>query len=66
MTMLDVRRLIITIAILAPLLTYTQVSADWPTYHGNNTRQGDDITDQAVSGSDGPTGIGSPEGVKGL
>jgi len=51
MTMLTMRRQIITIAILAPLLGYTHVSADWPTYHGNNTRQGNDSTDQAVSGS---------------
>jgi polyvinyl alcohol dehydrogenase (cytochrome) len=49
--MLKVRRLIITMAVLAPLLTYTQASADWPTYHGNNTRQGNDSTDQAVSGT---------------
>ena len=51
MTILGVRRLIIALAVLVPLLTYTEVAADWPTYHGNNTRQGDDTTDQAVSGS---------------
>ncbi|HVC42088.1 MAG TPA: IPT/TIG domain-containing protein [Candidatus Saccharimonadales bacterium] len=49
--MLGVRRLIIALAALAPLLTATQAAADWPTYHGNNTRQGDDTTDQAVSGT---------------
>ena len=53
--MLRVRRLIIALAVLGPLLTYTQVAADWPTYHGNNTRQGDDTTDQAVSGTVGWT-----------
>jgi IPT/TIG domain/PQQ-like domain len=45
-----VRRLIVTLAALAPLLTLMQASADWPTYHGNNTRQGDDTTDAALSG----------------
>src|SRR5580692_6256080 len=49
--MLGVRRLIIALAVIAPLLTATQAAADWPTYHGDNTRQGDDTTDQAVSGS---------------
>jgi outer membrane protein assembly factor BamB len=49
--MLGVRRLIVVLALLAPLLTSTPAAADWPTYHGNNTRQGDDTTDQAVSGS---------------
>jgi polyvinyl alcohol dehydrogenase (cytochrome) len=49
--MLGVRRLIIALAVIAPLLTATHAAADWPTYHGNNTRQGDDTTDQAVSGS---------------
>ncbi|MGA8360654.1 MAG: IPT/TIG domain-containing protein [Candidatus Dormiibacterota bacterium] len=49
--MLGVRRLIIALALVAPLLTATQAAADWPTYHGNNTRQGDDATDQAVTGT---------------
>jgi hypothetical protein len=49
--MLGVRRLILALAVLAPLLIATQADADWPTYHGSNTRQGDDTTDQAVSGS---------------
>jgi polyvinyl alcohol dehydrogenase (cytochrome) len=49
--MLGVRRLIIALAVIAPLLAATNAAADWPTYHGNNTRQGDDTTDQAVSGS---------------
>jgi outer membrane protein assembly factor BamB len=47
----SVRRLIITLAILTPLLASTQVAADWLTYHGDNTRQGDDTTDQALTGS---------------
>ncbi len=49
--MLGVRRLIIALAVIAPLLTATRAAADWPTYHGDNTRQGNDTTDQAVSGS---------------
>jgi hypothetical protein len=56
--MLRVRRLIIALAVLGPLLTSTQVAADWPTYHGNNTRQGDDTTDHAVSGTVGWTSAG--------
>jgi len=46
-----VRRLILTLAALVPLLTFTHASADWPTYHLNNTRQGDDTTDGALSGT---------------
>src|SRR5580704_11699829 len=56
--MLGVRRLIIALAVLGPLLTATQAAADWPTYHGNNTRQGDDTTDQAVTGTVGWTSAG--------
>jgi len=46
-----VRRLTLILAALVPLLTFTQASADWPTYHLNNTRQGDDTTDGAQSGT---------------
>jgi polyvinyl alcohol dehydrogenase (cytochrome) len=56
--MLGVRRLTFALAVLAPLLLSTQAAADWPTYHGNNTRQGDDTTDQAVSGSAPWTSVG--------
>src|ERR1017187_4648039 len=49
--MLGVRRPILALRVLAPLLIATQADADWPTYQGSNTRQGDDTTDQAGSGS---------------
>ena len=50
-TMPLMRRLIVALAVLMPLLAISPVAADWPTYHLNNTRQGDDTTDQALSGS---------------
>ena len=46
-----VRRFPIILAAVAPLLALTQAAADWTTYHGNNTRQGDDTTDQALAGT---------------
>jgi polyvinyl alcohol dehydrogenase (cytochrome) len=51
------RRLIIVLAALVPLLTLTQASADWPTYHLNNTRQGNDTTDGALSGGPAWTSV---------
>ena len=45
------RRFLIILAALAPVLSFSQASADWTTYHGNNTRQGDDTTDQALAGT---------------
>jgi len=50
-----VRRLLIALAAVAPLLMFTGAAADWTTYHLNNTRQGDDTTDQAIAGTAGWT-----------
>lgn len=51
------RRLIVALVALAPLVTVSQASADWLTYHGNNTRQGDDTADQALSGGPAWTSV---------
>ncbi|MBV8528085.1 MAG: PQQ-binding-like beta-propeller repeat protein [Candidatus Dormibacteraeota bacterium] len=43
-----VRRLLVC-TVLAALVMLTAVAADWPTFHGDNTRQGNDTADPGLS-----------------